>query len=714
MRRNDTLTARIGSLGCALLAALLAGCSSGPAPAEVCDRLLACSPGSDRGQCDEAMGQMKSVMRSSAWADFGDCLVDLPCDELLADGFDFCLAQAADEAPEDAADSLVGAWCEKAVECGEAGGISVETCKSMAKGAAGRRVLGMVTIIDGGILDCVASCIRKQSCSEESDYFGTCGAECNMVQLGAGDSCEHGDYSFGFCQCEEGWTGPQCDACAAGMRDTGDRCVPSCSADSCSGRGTCDEFYEGIRCACEEGYSGERCESCAPGYGEQGGECVKLCEEDTCSGHGSCDGSSGAVVCSCDLAYSGDRCQSCAAGYAQQGGACTAPVTQIDVGGGHFCALLKTGDLRCWGNNGGGQLGLGDRYARGTVAPGDARTIRVGGKVAQIALGSSHTCALLDTGRVRCWGRGDKGQLGYGNTQTIGDDEHPEALPTVKIGGTVTQVAAGADFTCALIDDGTVRCWGNNDRGQLGLGHTDTVGDDEVPTAMPPLKLGGKALQLAVGGNHACALLAGDLVRCWGDQRYVGFTTSGGASRNVGDDDVPADYPPLELGPGVTQISAGLAHTCTRYATGELRCWGDGGSGRLGYGNTSDVTRVTDAGLVDVGGKVAMVSAGYEHTCAVLESGAVRCWGRNDPPALGYGNLESIGDTETPQSAGDVSLGGKALQVVAAPTWVSCALLEAGTVRCWGQNANGQLGYPREDDIGDDETPADAGDVPLF
>jgi hypothetical protein len=108
--------------------------------------------------------------------------------------------------------------------------------------------------------------------------------------------------------------------------------------------------------------------------------------------------------------------------------------------------------------------------------------VDVGGTVTQIVAGENHTCALLDTGSVRCWGLGTSGRLDYGNTNDIGDNETPASAGNVNVGGTVTQVVTGSQ-TYALLDTGTVRCWGSSSNGMLGYGNTTIIGDDETPAS---------------------------------------------------------------------------------------------------------------------------------------------------------------------------------------------------------------------------------------
>src|SRR5690606_11667889 len=133
-----------------------------------------------------------------------------------------------------------------------------------------------------------------------------------------------------------------------------------------------------------------------------------------------------------------------------------------------------------------------------------------------------HVCAVLEGGDLRCWGRSWDGELGLamGGTVVIGDDELPTAVPPIKLGGKALQVSVGVSFVCAVLEGGAVRCWGRNTSGQLGLGHVQVIGDDEHPDSQPPVKLGGKALQVATGSQHACALLEGGQVRCWGNNYF--------------------------------------------------------------------------------------------------------------------------------------------------------------------------------------------------
>jgi alpha-tubulin suppressor-like RCC1 family protein len=356
-------------------------------------------------------------------------------------------------------------------------------------------------------------------------------------------------------------------------------------------------------------------------------------------------------------------------------------VVSAALGTNHSCALLNSGEVLCWGSHTAGQLGYGDlgdnnideMYPK-LAAPLEATPLDIGGKAVQIASLREHTCVLLDDGKVRCWGDAG-GALGYPVTEPpgggvtdplliVGDDETPADVGDVEVGGTAVQVTVGGQHTCVVLDDGNARCWGKGDFGQLGYGSIDDVGDQETPSAAGNLNMGGRVLQMAAGGSHTCALMEGGTVRCWG-----------------------------------------------RGNEGQL------GYGRLDFngdqllGNETGETPA-EIGDVDVGGTVVQIVAGGLHSCALLDTGTVRCWGEADRGALGHSNKEDIGDNEAPSSVGDVALGGPAVYI-AAGGFHTCAVLDTGALRCWGHNDTGQLGYGHENTIGDTETPGSAGDVPL-
>jgi alpha-tubulin suppressor-like RCC1 family protein len=147
-----------------------------------------------------------------------------------------------------------------------------------------------------------------------------------------------------------------------------------------------------------------------------------------------------------------------------------------------MCAVLQGGRVRCWGEGDFGQLGRGDTKAVTDPLSPEAKDVNVGSSVAQIATGAHHTCALLTNGHVRCWGQGGYGQLGYGNRENIGDVHLPAEFGDVSVGGRVVQIVAGNEHTCARLDSGRMRCWGRGDQGQLGYEGHENVGDLHLPS----------------------------------------------------------------------------------------------------------------------------------------------------------------------------------------------------------------------------------------
>lgn len=337
-------------------------------------------------------------------------------------------------------------------------------------------------------------------------------------------------------------------------------------------------------------------------------------------------------------------------------------VTAISAGVSHACFLLADGHVRCTGKNDWGALGYGHTLYVGDLS--DAPNVDIGGTVTQIAAGHATTCAILEGGALRCWGSGQGGRLGYGDNLDRGVDDVPADAGDVNVGGPVTQVSIGPNgHVCAVIEGGRLRCWGQNIQGQLGYGDTQDVGDDETPADKGDVDVGGKVVEVATGGASTCARLDTGAVRCWG------FAADGrlgyGNAENIGDNETPNSAGDVPLGAKAVQLAAGTAHYCALVEQGKLRCWGNARSGQLGYGNTDSVgddETPASVGEVPVGGDVAQVTASGDRTCVLLTTGGVRCWGSNlgDPlwgGPLGYAKSDNIGDDETPASVGDIPLG---------------------------------------------------------
>ncbi len=351
--------------------------------------------------------------------------------------------------------------------------------------------------------------------------------------------------------------------------------------------------------------------------------------------------------------------------------------------------------------------------------------------VAQIAAGDNHTCVLLVNGQVRCWGKNNLGQLGYGHTRTIGDDELPSSAGTVSVttmpGVTVTQLAAAVDRTCALLSDGSVKCWGDNGFGQLGYGNRTIIGDDELPSSVGPISLsstpGMGAVAIVAGGNHTCARLASGPLVCWGlsSNGELGY----GNTNTIGDDELPSSAGAVDLtrtsGVSVTGLGAGRFETCALLSDKTLKCWGLNSFGELGYGNIltiGDDEPPSAVGAVSISDSPGLypisVVGGDFHTCALLSNSGVRCWGSSIDGELGYANRNRIGDNELPSTAPGVPVSatpGATVMSLAAGYGHTCAILSNGTLQCWGANLYGQLGLGNVNDVGDDEFPSSVGPV---
>ncbi|HKG35650.1 MAG TPA: hypothetical protein VKA89_04325, partial [Solirubrobacterales bacterium] len=232
----------------------------------------------------------------------------------------------------------------------------------------------------------------------------------------------------------------------------------------------------------------------------------------------------------------------------------------VDAGLGHTCVLLDTGQVRCWGQGGLGQNGypgnpvVGDDETPGSVGPVD---LGAGRTATAISSTNQHTCAILDTRQVRCWGAGTVGRLGYANENNVGDDETPGSVGPVDLAGgrTARAITAGGAHTCAILDTGQVRCWGNAGVGAIGSGNTTTIGDNETPGSAPPVDIGtGRtAVAITAGGAHTCAILDTGQVRCWGLGTAGRLGT--GDTATIGDNETPGSTPPVDIGAGRTAVA---------------------------------------------------------------------------------------------------------------------------------------------------------------
>ncbi len=414
-----------------------------------------------------------------------------------------------------------------------------------------------------------------------------------------------------------------------------------------------------------------------------------------------------------------------AAGSAGSGGVIAHEPT-LAAGESHTCLLLR-GRLKCWGNNLLGVLGLGDTEHRGDD-PGEMGTslpaLAFDGERTPVELGVGlfYACVTDASGRLYCWGQNDSGQLGTEDAEFRGDepDEVGPALPAVDLGRgrTATRVATGLHHTCALLDTGAVKCWGWNYKGELGLGDTANRGfrgvrPGEMGDALPELDLGGAPVsELHAGSGHTCALFQSGSVKCWGQNGHGELGLGDIEGRGNEPDEMGARLPELYFGRGyrVVRLAIGRYHGCAVLGDGSVKCWGHNASGELGVGDVE--TRGDDPGemgdelravpLGD-GRRATAVSAGGNHTCALLDDGSVKCWGANDAGQLGQGDRSPRGDEPGELvRLPPVDLAGERAVQLSTGFAHTCVLLESERVKCWGENAHGQLGQGDRRDRGDD------------
>lgn len=238
-------------------------------------------------------------------------------------------------------------------------------------------------------------------------------------------------------------------------------------------------------------------------------------------------------------------------------------------------------------------------------------------RLASISGGDKHTCAILSTGAVKCWGLNVDGQLGD-NTKI--NRSVPTAVNGLDSG--VTAISAGGRHTCALLATGGAKCWGFGDYGQLG---DNTATSRMVPTAVYGLNIGVTAI--TSGSTHTCALLATGGVKCWG----VNIWGELGDNTATTFRHLPTNV--YGLSTGVTAIAAGANFTCALFESGGVKCWGHNARSQLGDG--TNVGKLIPTNVVGFSSDVSAVTAGGYHTCALMTTNGLTCWGRNSDGELG-------------------------------------------------------------------------------
>lgn len=338
------------------------------------------------------------------------------------------------------------------------------------------------------------------------------------------------------------------------------------------------------------------------------------------------------------------------------------PMDTHDVGGAgasHTCVLTVDGHVRCWGAGSKGQIGNGSSPAYSTTP---AQVTAIDDAIA-VSAGADHTCALRNDGTVWCWGDNSKGQLGDTTTRNRNFPVPVHGLDRV------VAVAAGAHHTCALNDEGSVYCWGANDKHQIDAGVSTLASIVSAPVLREAMAFVG--IGAGAGADQTCGIRGNGSVTCWGDV---------GPTQNL----ITNNYQN-----GVIQVVAGAEFSCVLLASGWVKCVGSNDESQLRGAPSSTWTNnptfvwQQPADLTPT--SVTRITAGIKHVCARTATGAVWCWGRNSSDQAGQSGSGPIG---TPLSVPGISN----VSGVYAGASHTCATTADGRLVCWGANDSGQLG----------------------
>jgi len=341
----------------------------------------------------------------------------------------------------------------------------------------------------------------------------------------------------------------------------------------------------------------------------------------------------------------------------------------VYCGATHTCSILTNDNSKCWGWNGNGQLGIGSSNAGNIGNTGDILPFIDFGDIDNIkpilfALGNYHTCTLFDNKKVKCFGRGSSGALGYENTNNIGSSSSQMGnnLPFVNFGTNILVSSIHsfgfASHNCIIIETSQLmKCYGLNNYYQLGYndngnrGHViNTMGDN-----LPTLNLGSesKVQQVSVGNIHTCAILVDNELKCWG------LNNNGQLGLGIVASPIPTSSPEfvgVKVDSDTTKkpkyVSAGYDHTCVLLDDDiSAKCVGNNGFGQLGQGdivnrgnspsNTMDKYAAINLGTGSL--KIKTINAGAQYTCVIFEDSTVKCFGNGSIGRLGSGSTLNIG-----------------------------------------------------------------------
>ena len=291
--------------------------------------------------------------------------------------------------------------------------------------------------------------------------------------------------------------------------------------------------------------------------------------------------------------------------------------------------------------------------------------------------GNLFSCAILNDGTIYCWGKNNLGQLGDG-TNT---DRSTPVEVTMPAGKSAVQIDALQSSVCAVMDDNSVYCWGYNGNGQLGTGNYN---NQNTPTELSGLS----ASSVQVGYDHACAIITNPTsydanVRCWG------LNTDG----QLGDGTTTNSNSPITTtstgGYAAESLDLGALHSCAVNTNDAVYCWGDGSEHQLGDGSTNDNTQPVSVDMSSIPTlSISSISLGWYFSCAIMSDDSTYCWGKNNFGQLGDGTGNDFRQAPEKVHIPD----GRYATHLQSGQASTCALLDNQEFVCWGRNFDGAIG----------------------
>lgn len=369
------------------------------------------------------------------------------------------------------------------------------------------------------------------------------------------------------------------------------------------------------------------------------------------------------------------------------------PAIQISAGNRHTCLVTAAANAWCWGKESSGQLGIGPITQ--VYFSGPMSVAMPAGTAEQIAAGGNHTCAVqyvpgscvgsicaVPKHKAVCWGANGEGAVGA--WPLLADVDTPTDVMNASFSGYVspiTQMAAGggliSDDSCYIRDTGALMCFGRNLDYELGIGYVDTTHVTPTQVFLGALSV----LTVSIGTYHSCGIGENNFGRsvwCWGKNAFG----------EVGVSVVTQPHYPYHISAldGASAVAAGHDHSCA-VLSGAVWCWGLNDQGQLGLGYTDLVEHPDPQLVVGLAAKTAIaLAAGLKSSCALFSDGTMACWGSS---VFGQAGDGSYGTSSNYPSFGNALTG---VTQIAMGAYHVCALLNSGAVKCWGLNDYGQVG----------------------